>query len=91
MSSSVDVYRHCILEVRYRDLTEILLKSINGSSFPLNFKFGKRGKKGEGICWERRKGTPATRKPLVFMSATTGVRKFMIGCRTMSNLLTCIC
>ena len=47
MSSSVDVYRHCILEGRHRDLTEILLKSINGSSFPLNFKFGKRGRKGK--------------------------------------------
>ena len=38
MSVSVHVYRHCILQVRYRDFTEILLTfvmSINGSSFPV--------------------------------------------------------
>ena len=38
MSVSVHVYRHCNLQVIYRDFTEILLtfvKSINGSSFPV--------------------------------------------------------
>ena len=38
MSVSVHVYRHCNLQVIYRDFNEILLtfvKSINGSSFPV--------------------------------------------------------
>ena len=51
MSASVHVYRHCILQVRYRDFTEILLtfhKSINGSSFPVNFKSGGKREKARG-------------------------------------------
>ena len=51
MSASVHIYRHCILQVRYRDITEILLtflKSINGSSFPVNFKSGGKREKARG-------------------------------------------
>ena len=39
MSVTVHVYRHCVLQRRYGDFTEILLTfvmSINGSSFPVS-------------------------------------------------------
>ena len=38
MSVRVHVYRHCNLQVRYRDFTEILptfVKSLNCSNFPV--------------------------------------------------------
>ena len=46
------------------------------------------GKKGRGLGREE-KGAPV-KNPLLFISAATGVCKFLIGCAVMSNLFTFI-